>query len=307
MSESRLKHLKHLSVFLVQWLTFPVFILATVYAMYSLQFYEFSPIAMQMTMLVTAMATVELVERWLPHNRKSRRHNSSDGRLNLTSFVVLMAVVDPALKVLSPLVLSILVVVFGLPQGFTLFPSEWHFVAQLVLAVLIAELGQYWMHRLGHVSWLWRFHVSHHSSSRMNWLTGFRVHPFNMVYHHFAGVFILMLIGINEPVLLAYLTLSSVVNIFQHANAQFKHGLLNYVFSTNELHRWHHSTQAGEANTNYGAVTIVWDLVFDTYYNKRHQAPANLGLFFGKNYPVNSYWRQLIAPLFWKKWGTENQ
>ena len=295
--------LKDLAVFFVQWLMFPVFILATVYAMYSVQFYELSPVTMQMTMLVAAISTVELVERWLPHDRKRHGGARSDRRLNLTSFVVLMTVVDPVLKVLSPLVLSILVVVFGWPQGFTLFPGDWHFVPQLVLAALVAELGQYWMHRLGHVTWLWRFHASHHSSSRMNWLTGFRAHPLNIAYHHFAGVFILMLIGINEAVLFTYLALSGVLNIFQHANVRFKHGVLNYVFSTNELHRWHHSTQPREANANYGSLLIVWDLVFGSYYNKRYQSPANLGLFSGTNYPVSSYWRQLIAPLFWKKWG----
>lgn len=292
--------LNNLAVFLVQWLTFPLFILATVYAMYSVQFYDLSPVVMQTTIFVSTIATVELVERWLPHKGKTRRNKHSDGRLNFTSFVVLMAVVDPVLKVLSPLILSILVVLFGLPQGFTLFPDDWHFIFQLVLAALVAELGQYWMHRLGHVTWLWRFHALHHSSSRMNWLTGFRVHPFNMMYHHFAGIFILMLIGINETVLFTYLALSGVINIFQHANVRFKHGVLNYVFSTNELHRWHHSTQPREANANYGSLLILWDLVFGSYYNKRHQSPVNLGLFSGTNYPVNSYWRQLIAPLFWK-------
>ncbi|MDJ0572525.1 MAG: sterol desaturase family protein [Pleurocapsa sp. MO_192.B19] len=297
--------LKKLAVFFVQWLTFPVFILTTIYVMYSVQFYELSPVTMQMTIFVATISTVELLERWLPHKSKHSGGASSDRRLNFTSFVVLMTVVDPLLKVLSPLLLSQLVIVFGWPQGFTLFPVDWHFVPQLVLAALVAELGQYCMHRLGHVTWLWRFHSSHHSSSRMNWLTGFRVHPFNMMYHHLAGVFILMLIGINETVLFTYLALSGVLNIFQHANVRFKHGVLNYIFSTNELHRWHHSTQPRQANANYGALLIVWDLVFGSYYHKRHQFPAHLGLFSSKNYPVNSYWRQLIAPLFWQKWGID--
>lgn len=294
--------IKHLTIFATQWLVFPFFIIATILAMYLVQFTTISPIVMQMSMFMTAIFVVALLERWLPLHDKSHARDKRDGRINLTSFAVLVAVVDPFLKVFTPFVLSVIIVIFGMPKGFNLIPTDWSFISQLLVAILIAELGEYWMHRLGHVSWLWRFHSSHHSSSRMNWLTGFRVHPFNMIYHHFSGIFILMLTGTNELIILTYITLQSVSNVFQHTNVQFRYGVLNYIFSTNELHRWHHSAIKGEANSNYGVVLIVWDLIFGSYYNRAHQIPDNFGLFSGKNYPVNSYWRQLVAPIFWNKW-----
>jgi Sterol desaturase len=50
-------------------------------------------------------------------------------------------------------------------------------VVQFLLAVLVADLGQYWLHRLYHmVPWLWRIHAVHHSSTSMGWLTGSRIH-----------------------------------------------------------------------------------------------------------------------------------
>jgi len=93
-----------------------------------------------------------------------------------------------------------------------------------------------------------------------------------------------------------------VSNIFQHANIKLKYGILNYIFSTNELHRWHHSTELKEANNNYGAVLVVWDLVFGTFYQKAELAPSQLGLAEENAYPVNSYWKQLLVPFFWKRW-----
>ncbi len=292
--------------FVAERLTFPVFIAATVGLMFAVLQTDISPIAAQMALFATAIVTVGALERWLPCDQKSLEKDQSDGLVNFTSFAVLMAVVDPVLKVIAPFTLSLFVSFAKLPEILTLVPASWPFVAKLALAAVVAELGQYWMHRLGHVSWLWRFHASHHSSARMNWLTGFRVHPLNMVYHHFAGIFVLMLIGVDQDVLLTYLTLSGVANTFQHANVTFRHGWLNYVFSTNDLHRWHHSTLRGEANRNYGAVLIVWDLVFGSYFNKRNERPKRFGLFSGTNYPANSYWRQLAVPFFWNKWDVDN-
>lgn len=50
-------------------------------------------------------------------------------------------------------------------------------VLQFFLAVLLADLGQYWLHRLYHVApWLWRLHAVHHSSTAMVWLAGSRIH-----------------------------------------------------------------------------------------------------------------------------------
>ncbi len=84
----------------------------------------------------------------------------------------------------------------------------------------------------------------------------------------------------------------------QHANLDARHGPLNYLLSTNELHRWHHSTVSHEANRNYGNALILWDLVFGTFkYHKGENAPQQVGLFSGSaHYPATaSYWRQLLS------------
>ena len=52
--------------------------------------------------------------------------------------------------------------------GSTVWPNDWPFLAQLALALVMAEFFEYWFHRMMHeVPWMWRFHATHHSSQRL--------------------------------------------------------------------------------------------------------------------------------------------
>jgi hypothetical protein len=84
---------------------------------------------------------------------------------------------------------------------------------------------------------------------------------------------------------------------FQHANIRLILGPLNWVFSTNELHRWQHADRPEEANRNYGGVLVIWDLVFGTYLRRPGARPLRYGLFPGnERYPRASWWRQISVP-----------
>jgi len=89
---------------------------------------------------------------------------------------------------------------------------------------------------------------------------------------------------------------------FQHANIDLDNGVLNYVFNTNELHRWHHSRRLDESNANYGAVLVVWDLLFGTYRPRTPGRPAEIGMFQEAEYPFHSYFRQLTVPFAARYW-----
>ena len=71
-------------------------------------------------------------------------------------------------------------------------------------------------------------------------------------------------------------------------------GALNWVLSTADLHRWHHSREVEESNANYGANLILWDLVFRTRRSPTGPSPATLGLQV-KNYP-RTFVALLAAP-----------
>ncbi|PCJ79733.1 MAG: hypothetical protein COA57_15455 [Flavobacteriales bacterium] len=93
----------------------------------------------------------------------------------------------------------------------------------------------------------------------------------------------------------------AVHGMFQHCNIHLKLGLLNYVFSMAELHRWHHSLKIEEANTNYGNNIIFWDIVFGTmHYPKDQEASEDIGLSEIENFPED-YLGQVASPFQWKK------
>ena len=48
---------------------------------------------------------------------------------------------------------------------------------QFLEIMLLADLVQYWVHRMFHqIPWLWKFHAVHHSAEVMDWMAGNRLH-----------------------------------------------------------------------------------------------------------------------------------
>jgi sterol desaturase/sphingolipid hydroxylase (fatty acid hydroxylase superfamily) len=63
--------------------------------------------------------------------------------------------------------------------------------ARLPLGFLLFDATTYWAHRWSHeIPYLWRFHAIHHSSERMDWVGGIRVHPFDGAFLEPAFVFL---------------------------------------------------------------------------------------------------------------------
>jgi ornithine lipid hydroxylase len=255
-----------------------------------------------MLISVAAIAIIAAGERLMPHDAEWNRHQKDVGA-DLTSLAAIVAVLQPLMRLFTPIATVAILRLIGKPDGLGWFPSDWPLWLQLPLFAVGVEFGKYWMHRWGHENaYLWRFHSSHHSPKRIYWLNGFLLHPVNFLYAHFAGVFLLLLTGAGIEVLLLHTVFEAIGASFQHANIKLRHGFLSYIFSTNEVHFWHHSTKREEANTNYGALLIVWDHVFRTYYRPTdRKQPAKLGIGYLPNYPVGRYWKQLVSPFCWKR------
>ena len=251
---------------------------------------EFAVLALSVMTLLLASG----LERFFPYRAIWNRSNG-DAATDWASAATMAAVVEPLLKLLGALAM---VAVYGhsAAEG-----SKWlqglPFMVQVVLAALLIEFGKYWSHRLHHqVRPLWWLHAMHHSSERLYALNNLRFHPLNHVINFAASVLPAMLLGFSAEALLAYLAVSQPVLMLQHANLDLRSGWANYVFSTNELHRWHHSTQSAEADANFGSAFIFWDQVFGTFrYQPGQNDPAQVGLFSSTtDYPARAgYWTQL--------------
>jgi len=185
--------------------------------------------------------------------------------------------------------------------GGRLWPVHWPLAAQLALALLVAELAQYWLHRFEHErDGLWRIHATHHSAPRLYWLNAARLHPADTTLLYLTGYVPLIVLGCPEIVIALFAVFDAVFGTVQHCNIDLPLGPLNYVLSNPELHRWHHSRRLDEANANYGSNLIVWDLAFGTYFLPHdRRPPVDVGVADMPDFPQD-YRGQMLSPFRWR-------
>jgi ornithine lipid hydroxylase len=256
---------------------------------------------LEIVVLALTVSTLILslyLERKMPFS-KAWSQQQGDTATDLTSAGFLLGITDPLLKFVAPLAVVSLYGLFSIGEVKNIFPTAALFALQIIIATLVIEFLRYWAHRAHHsLKPLWWLHAMHHSSERLYTMNNFRYHPLNHTINFALSVFPLMLIGVPSEVLFGYMAITQPILMLQHANIDLRSGWLNYVVSTNELHRWHHSTKATEANANYGNALIVWDIVFKTFkYVKHSNSPTQIGLFStSKHYPTRaSYLQQMLS------------
>ena len=286
----------------LQWGLFPLVLSLAGLASVALYRGAVDPMAAQMGVFVLSLLAVVLAQRVLPFNLHWKSTSRQERRADISSWVVLMAAIDPLLKNgLMPALMSLTVSLARPEGGLGWFPSGLAVPVQLLLAAAIAELGQYGMHRAAHgQGWLWSVHTMHHSPTRVSLSNGFRTNPINMIWHQMAGLFVLMLIGTPAPVIQMLIVFSTGIGVFQHANADLRYAGWNWLLGTADLHRRHHARQAGDAHCNFGQNLVLWDQVFGTYRRADAGAPSAVGIE-GVNAPAQGYlaavWRSSIGQL----------
>lgn len=168
-------------------------------------------------------------------------------------------------------------------------------LAQFLAIVVLADLGEYAMHRAFHrVSWLWPFHAIHHSSEAIDWLAGSRLHLVDVVITRGFTFVPIAVLGFADGPVYAYLVFVSVHAVFIHANVRFPFTHLEDWVVTPRFHHWHHSAQPEAIDKNF-AVHLPWiDRLFGTCYFPRDQWPSQYGLS-GETVP-EGYVRHLLWP-----------
>ena len=140
-------------------------------------------------------------------------------------------------------------------------------VLQFLEIVLVADLAEYAIHRLFHkVPALWRFHEIHHSSERLDWLAGSRLHLVDIVLTRGFTFLPIFLLGFAPGPVLAYLTFVSFHAVFIHANVSWRFGPLEHVVVTPHFHHWHHGAEDAAIDKNF-AVHLPWiDRLFGSFH-----------------------------------------
>ena len=167
-------------------------------------------------------------------------------------------------------------------------PAFWHSAVGWLLAVVLFDFFDYWLHRAGHeVAILWAAHVVHHQSEEFNFSTALRQESFVPI---FGWIFYLpmALLGVPpEQFALAGL----IVLVYQfwiHTQHIGKLGWFDRVFSSPSNHRVHHAINPQYLDKNYGGMLIIWDRLFGTFAEEDEKCV------FGTKSPLTS-WNPLRA------------
>lgn len=144
------------------------------------------------------------------------------------------------------------------------FAAAWPTWAQILLVVLLGDLGIYWVHRLQHrVDWLWRFHGVHHTAEHLDWLAAHREHPVDGLITRLVINLPVLALGVSLMPVVGFILFRGLWAIFIHSNTRLSPGPLKYLLGAPHLHHWHHAK--GRFAGNYANLNPLMDLAFGTY------------------------------------------
>lgn len=126
----------------------------------------------------------------------------------------------------------------------------------------------YWWHRLRHENdFLWRWlHQFHHSARRVEIVTSFYKHPFEIAVNGLLSSAILYLfVGLNPTAAAAAVLATGLAELFYHWNVATPHWI-GYFIQRPESHCLHHEESVHAYN--YGDLPL-WDMLFGTFKNPR--------------------------------------
>jgi sterol desaturase/sphingolipid hydroxylase (fatty acid hydroxylase superfamily) len=139
----------------------------------------------------------------------------------------------------------------------------------VLIGVLALDFSSWWVHWVMHRQpLLWRFHLIHHSDSKVDVTTGLRHHPGDSLLR---GVFFILFIFISGAPMYAvmiYQTLVVAFTAFTHANISLPVAIdkwLSYLLISPNMHKVHHHRLQPYTDSNYGAIFSIWDRLLGTF------------------------------------------
>ncbi|MEL6863237.1 MAG: sterol desaturase family protein [Bacteroidota bacterium] len=141
---------------------------------------------------------------------------------------------------------------------------------ELLLAIMILDfVAQYLVHYLLHrVKWMWRFHMIHHSDSKVDATTGTRHHPGDYLLREVFALVAIIVSGIPLAFYLFYRIITVFFAYFTHANIVVPYWIdkpMSYIFVTPNMHKFHHHFERPWTDTNFGNIFSFWDRLFGTF------------------------------------------
>ena len=130
--------------------------------------------------------------------------------------------------------------------------------------LVATDFALYWIHRLFHRGFLWKYHAVHHASKDVEWISASRFHPVNLA---------LGTCAVDIAALLVRHLAGSLhcARTFQHHRLGVRPcqsrldawGRLKYVLVSPVFHRWHHASAVRDKN--FASTFALWDWMFGTF------------------------------------------
>ena len=273
------------------YLWYPAFVGVAVIAFATMLAAGVSPAWSTYVPIAMVAVVILVLERWFPE-RLEWRPRWSDVRADAAFIAVVQVILPRALVALAVLAIAQWTHEHARSPW---WPHAWPLAAQVIVMVLAVDLMRYWLHRACHrFTPLWRLHEVHHSPEILYSLNTGRFHPLEKALHFSLDTVPFLLLGVAPEVIAGYFLLYAVNGFFQHSNVRLRYGWLNYLIGSAETHRWHHARDPRTASCNFSNTTIVWDVIFGTWYLPKDKPAAEIGIT-DKTYP-KAFSAQMIAP-----------
>jgi sterol desaturase/sphingolipid hydroxylase (fatty acid hydroxylase superfamily) len=169
--------------------------------------------------------------------------------------------------------------------------SDWPLWLSVPAAILVFDFLQYWQHRWSHEAdtplklFLWKTHAAHHLPEQVYVLMHPAGHPLNLIIiQGLLRVPLFYVLGLSPEAVFAVTAIIGLQGLIGHCNVDIRAGWFNYIFAGNELHRYHHSADVGEAK-NFAVALSFIDILFGTFVYRPGVPPARLGVAEPETYP----------------------
>ena len=148
---------------------------------------------------------------------------------------------------------------------------NWPLWAEAIVGLLALDLIGAWLaHFTEHkVTWMWRFHLIHHTDTYVDTTTANRHHPGESVIRFIFTLLAVLVTGAPMWLVFMYQAFSVALSQFNHANIELPRWadrLLGLLIVTPNMHHVHHHYVLPITNTNYGNIFPYWDRLFGTYH-----------------------------------------
>jgi len=150
------------------------------------------------------------------------------------------------------------------------------------VSVAFLDLVSYGWHRANHaIPFLWRWHQVHHSDTAFSVSTALRFHPGELVLSLPVRLAAVVALGVPVAAVVIFEVVFTFANAIEHGDIDLPSRVEaagSRLLVTPALHRWHHTTDVHERDSNFGTIFSVWDRWLGTYAANDSATAVRTGL-----------------------------